>query len=186
MEYKLDTTVNKLIILFVLEKMEIPLIENSILDICTSRNNWINYMECKDILAQLLEASFIYCPDVGNDDEKRYTITYEGRNCLSHFYQRIPMSLREEMTEFIKNNRFNFKRIQEYTSEYHKNLDDGSYTVTLKIKEPIENQCMFELKMKVFDRACAISTCKKWQNKAPITYETIYENLIESDDNEEN
>ena len=48
-----DSTVNKLVLLFVLEKIEIPLAENSILDICSSRNNWVNYMECKEILYSL-------------------------------------------------------------------------------------------------------------------------------------
>ena len=45
-EFTPDETVNKLILLFVLDQMEIPLTENSIIDICTSRNDWLNYMEC--------------------------------------------------------------------------------------------------------------------------------------------
>ena len=54
LEYSQDSTVNKLKLLFLLDKMEIPLTENNIIDICTSRNNWINYMDCKEILWQLL------------------------------------------------------------------------------------------------------------------------------------
>ena len=42
-----DETENKLILLFILDKMEIPLTENSIMDIATSRNNWLSYMDCK-------------------------------------------------------------------------------------------------------------------------------------------
>lgn len=57
MEFSQDSTVSKLTLLFILEKMEIPLTENSIIDICTSRNDWLNYMECKDVLYQLIEAN---------------------------------------------------------------------------------------------------------------------------------
>ena len=63
MEFSQDSTVSKLIMLFVMEKMEMPLTEKSIIDICTSQNDWLNYMECKDVLYQLLEANFIYCLD---------------------------------------------------------------------------------------------------------------------------
>ena len=55
-----DPLVNKLILLFVFDKMECPLTENTILDICCSSNNWIAYMDCKPIINQLIEHGFIY------------------------------------------------------------------------------------------------------------------------------
>ena len=45
MQVKGDATLNKLIILFVFDKMEVPLSENTILDMCCSSNNWIAYMD---------------------------------------------------------------------------------------------------------------------------------------------
>ena len=40
MDFEQDNTIHKLKLLFVLDKMEIPLTENNIIDICTSSNNW--------------------------------------------------------------------------------------------------------------------------------------------------
>ena len=40
MDFVPDNTVNKLILLYVLDKMEIPLTENSILEICSSQNGF--------------------------------------------------------------------------------------------------------------------------------------------------
>ena len=54
MEFNHDTLQSKLILLFMFEKIEMPLSEKSIMDICTSQNDWLNYMECKDILFQLI------------------------------------------------------------------------------------------------------------------------------------
>lgn len=174
-----DSTVNKLILLFILEKIEIPLSENSILDICSSRNNWINYMECKEILLSLLDVGFIYNIDQSND-EARYNITYEGRNCLSHFYRRIPLSLREEITEFTKKNRLYLKRSQEYIADYEK-LEDGSYNLKLKIRSPFDSEPMFNIEFRAPSRSSAINAVKLWREKAPSIYENVYESLIEED-----
>ena len=68
-----DQLTNKLILLFVLDKMEIPLTEISLLDICTNRNDWLNYMDCKDIMWQLQNVDFIIkCVDAEN--ESRYKV----------------------------------------------------------------------------------------------------------------
>lgn len=178
MDFTPDSTINKLILLFVLDKMEIPLSDNSIMDICTSRNNWLNYMDCKDILWQLLETHFVYKTN-GDNSECRYAITLDGRDCLSHFYLRIPQSLRENITNFCKDNRMEFKRSQEYVSSYEKN-PDGSHTVTLKIKEPMVNLPLLEVKLKTPTRHSAIMACKKWNEKAPNIYEFLYDGLIEN------
>lgn len=188
MDFSIDASIdqakiltNKLKILFLLEKMEIPLTENNILDICTRKSNeWlkIGYMDCKEILWQLQESGFIYITDNQNE-EKRYTLTYEGRSCLSHFYLRIPQSIREKITTFAKENRMNMKRQQEYVSEYFKN-EDGSHTVLLKIKEPLVPQSLLEIKLKAPTRQIAIDACKKWNDNAPNVFEYLYDNLIDN------
>ena len=43
-----------------MDKVEMPLTENSIIEICAVKNNWINYMDCLDLLYQLSEAKLIY------------------------------------------------------------------------------------------------------------------------------
>ncbi len=177
MEYTPDVTINKLTLLFILDKMEIPLTENSIIDICTSRNKWLNYMECKDILWQLETIGFIYNSDT-ESEESKYAITVDGRNCLSHFFLRIPISLREQITQFVKENRMSFKRSQEYLSDYSKNAD-GTYTVVLKIKEPMISQPLLEIKLKTPSRHSAILACKKWKDKASNVFEFLYDSVLD-------
>lgn len=85
MQVKGDSSLNKLIILFVFDKMEVPLSENTILDMCCSSNNWIAYMDCQPIIAQLIEHGFIY--DISTSSgEPMYTITPDGRVCLANFF----------------------------------------------------------------------------------------------------
>lgn len=174
-----DNTTMKLILLFVMDKMEIPLTEDSIIDICTSRNNWLRYMDCKDCMWQLLDIGYLAKTNMGDAD--RYNITYEGRNCLSNFYLKIPISTREEITTFAKENRMDFKRAQEYVGNYFKN-NDGSYTISLKIKDPLEAQNLFELKIVYPSRKAAIEATKKWKNVAPQIFENVYETLLFEDE----
>lgn len=177
MEFEQDNTIQKLKLLFVLEKMEIPLTENNIIDICTSSNNWFTYLDLKEAMFELLDVKFI-CENKIENEETRYTITFDGRNCLSHFYFRIPKDMREKITAYSQDNRMNFKRSQEYVSEYFKN-PDGSYSVILKIKEPILTNTLLQLKLKAPNRTSAVEATKRWTDKAPAIYEHIYDNLLD-------
>ena len=171
-----DNTTNKLILLFLLDKMEMPLTEDSVISICTNQNQWLKYMDCKDILWQLLDVGYIAKTQV--DEENRYNITHEGRNCLSNFYQKIPNSTREEITNFTKENKMSLKRAQEYVGTYFKNKDE-SYTVNLKIRDPLETQNLFELKIVFPSRKLAINATKRWKEKAANIFEYVYETLYD-------
>lgn len=168
-----DDIVNKLILLFIFDKMEMPLTETSLIDICTNKNDWLNYIDYKNIMWQLQNVNLIY-KTVDSENESRYNITIQGRECLSHFFYKIPISLREEITLFAKNNRMQFKRNQEYVGKYLKN-NDGSYTATLQIKDTLEGRSMFQVKISVPTCKQAINVCKNWKDKAPQIYEKIYD-----------
>ena len=177
-----DNTTMKLILLYVLEKMEIPLTEDSIIDICTSKNSWLRYMDCKDCMWQLLEIGYIAKTNAGEFD--RYNITYDGRNCLSNFYLKIPSTTRDAISTFAKENRMEFKRAQEYVGNYFKN-PDGSYTISLKIKDPLEAQNLFELKIVYPSRKSAIDATKKWKSTAPQIFEYVYDSLVPDENDDE-
>ena len=172
---------DKLVMLFVLDKMEIPLTEDSILDICSVKNDWIkNYMDCKAIIHDLTQSKLLY--KLGNLEQGKelFSLTYEGRECLSYLYRRIPFSLRENISQYLQINKLNVKSSQEYTATYNKN-DDGSYNVILRIYEPLITVPMFELKIKAPSRQSANEAIHKWKTSAPTIYESIYEKLINID-----
>ena len=132
MQFKGETSVNKLIILFVFDKMESPLSERTLLDICSSSNDWIHYMDCVVLIHKLLDDGFI-C-QIPGEDEPLYAMTTEGRETLANFYVTIPKSSREEISRFVKNNSSRIRTRQDCKADYFQNKD-GTYTVFLKIKE---------------------------------------------------
>lgn len=172
---------DKLTMLFVVEKMEIPLTEDSILDICSMKNNWIeNYMDCKAMIHDLVDSNLLYKISNENDTKELFAISYEGRECLSHLWRRLSLEKREAISAYLQANKLTVKSAQEYTATYKKN-SDGSYNVQLKIYEPQTTTPMFDLIIKAPTRQSANEASQKWKAKAPQIYEQIYEKLINVD-----
>jgi len=170
-----DELHDKLILLFVFDKMEIPVTEKTLLDLCCVDNAWLNYMTCKDLVPQLIEAGFVFISN--NAAGSLMNITTDGRECLNHFFTRLPSTLREEIFTYIKANRIVYRRKQEYFSDYYKN-PDGTYTVCLKIIGVA--QPVMELKLVVPDRTKAKWIYKNWEENAPNIYGLLYSNLVEA------
>ena len=136
-------------------------------------------MDCLDLLYQLSESKLIYKVNC-KEGEFRYDLTVEGRDCLSYFYKRIPIALRDEIIDFTKRNRISIKQSQEYYANYT-DADDGSYVVTMRIYENLISAPLFEIKVKAPTRQSAEEACKKWRQSAPNIYEHIFEKLINTD-----
>ncbi len=171
-----EKTLNKLILLFVFDKMEVAVSENSLLDICCSANAWIPYMDCKPLISELLDSEFIYSIKRQHAHGPLFSITPNGRMCLAYFFAKIPSSLREDIAGFVKANRMKYRRKQEYDSDYYKN-SDGTYTVALKILDLTKP--VLEVKFSIPDRSTAKAVCKNWDEKAASFYEVLYDTLVD-------
>ena len=166
---------DKLIVLYVLDKMEMPLAEESILSICADANDWMPYINCQHALNRLTEASLIH----RNVAQKTiYTITPSGRDCLANFYTRIPLSRREEINDFIRKERLAYKKNQELFRDYYKNKD-GTYTVHVSICEMESDTPMLDIKLSVDTRKSAKYIYNHWDEKAAKIYELLYDNLFD-------
>lgn len=170
-DFVADEMVKKLILLFLMEKMEFPLTDESLNEIISQNPDIMNYMEYREALFQLIESKFVYQTVKGS--ETCFNITQDGRGALGHFYQKIPASIREQIIEYARENRQKFKRRQEYTWDYFKNAD-GTYTVVLRIQTAAAGDNLLEIKFKTDTRQSAKSVANKWREKASEVYELIY------------
>ena len=67
--------------------MEIPINEETLIELCSSDNEWIpNYLVCKETLVQLIDAGFVYVTSQSPQTGPLYTITPDGRVCLAHTF----------------------------------------------------------------------------------------------------
>ena len=167
-----DSKIQKLVILFVFDRMAIPMSEAVLLDICTSENNWLGYMDCKQYLTELLETNLLY--RVPKSD--CINITQDGIGCLALFFTRIPSSIRDDINAYARENRMRFKKRQSYFCDYSKNAD-GTYTVIMRINSDIAT--LMELKLVVANRQLAKYLYKSWVDKASQTYALIHDTLLD-------
>lgn len=175
MQVQGEVSINKLIILFVFDKMETALSERTVVEMCSTWNTWLNYMDCVDLLPRLVDDGFL-CLAAVSEDETLYSITPDGRDSLNNFYIMIPKSIRNEIITFVKNNSGKLRNRQECKADYFQNAD-GTYTVFLKILAPV--QPMLELKFVLPDKKTAQKIYKNWESKASELYSAIYETLVD-------
>ena len=173
-QYSSNETTGKLILLYVLDKMECDLTEDTIIDMCYYQTKWVSYFTCKIALSELTRSGYIQ--EVKSiQKDKYYKITTEGRSCLSYFFSEIPTSLKEEIAQFIHENKLAYKRKQEYFSDLIKNKD-GSYTVILKILEPTSTD--LEIKLNASNQQVAKDIQRNWQENASKVYASIFDTLL--------
>jgi hypothetical protein len=170
--------INALLLLFIFDKMDIPITEATVSEMCL-RNSWVGYMDYSQAFAQILEQKWI-CPVEGSGSatagEVHYTMSADGRMCLALLYAEIPTSLRASVVEYVNANRMYFRRRQEYFSDYYPN-PDGTFSVLLRITDPARP--VLEVVLTVDTRALAKSIHDKWQQKAPQVYGALHDILIE-------
>jgi hypothetical protein len=168
---------NKLLVLFILEKLEMQISEDSLLQMCAVDNNWIPYFYCKQVISELAGANFILRnPDENKTSSFLVSINEDGKVCLSHFFKDIPCSVREEVTAYIRNTKLEYKRKQEFCSKCNRDKD-GSYKVSCQILKAEES--IFKLSFNVATHGKALSICNNWTQKAPEVYKTFLDILID-------
>ena len=96
----MDTTISKLILLYVFDQMEIPITIETLNDMCCSQNDWLTYMTLTEVLPDLVQANFVFRDN--STKTAYYKITSEGRDCLNYFFMKIPSSTRKEIGSYIK------------------------------------------------------------------------------------
>ena len=79
MQVQGEMSVNKLIVLFVFDKMESALSERTVVEMCTAGNTWLNYMDCMELFPKLVDNGFL-CRVPAPDEEPLYTLTSDGRD----------------------------------------------------------------------------------------------------------
>ncbi len=168
---------NKLLILFILDKYETAISQEILTQMCCIDNNWIPYFCFGHFVDELIGARFVISEaDKNGGSDHLLSISDDGKVCLSYFYSSIFKSLRDDVSEYIRQNKLKYRKKQEFVCNYEKNKD-GSYTVHCIV---LNGQViLFELKFVVPNLRKAESVAVKWQDAAPEVYKNYVDLLID-------
>lgn len=163
-----ELSLNKLIILYMLNILQKPLSNSKISEFILNKN-YTNYFSLQEYLGQMLESELIKV--ISKAHMSFYEITETGKTTLDFFENRIPDSIKQEIVDYLKENKYEIKNSLEISAEYIPGLK-GDYLVHCIAKE--NKEIILELKLTVYDKEYAIKICNNWNLKN----HEIYKNLL--------
>lgn len=160
-----DLAINKLIILYILNKLNKP-VTNSTLTQIVLENNLINYFSLQQYISELINAGFI---NTIKDNKKQFLIlSNKGIDTLNFFFNRIPNSKIEQLDDYLENTSDDKNKIT-YTFEY--SPTKSGFEVLLILKQSKNNILELKIPAKTLDEVQIIKN--NWQNKNAEIYEKV-------------
>ncbi|KAJ50452.1 putative transcriptional regulator [Clostridium tetanomorphum] len=171
-EDTLELAENKLLLLYIFNKVQIPITNNQVTQIILE-NNFINYFTLQQYLSELVSSNFLkYTED---ENKHRLEITEKGKKVLVLFSNRISNNKINVLDEYLNKEINNIKREVTITSDYTIEHKD-KFIVNLRA---VENDItLLDLKITVDSNKQARDLCSKWKNNSSEIYSKILNLLI--------
>lgn len=163
---------NKLLVLYILEQIKLPISNNRITQIILE-NNFINYFTLQQYISELHTADFISYSE--KDGKSRIILSDNGRKVLSLFEDRISPVKKELVEQYLKEHIQSIKKEITVTADYtiEKN---NSFIVNLKAVE--NDSILIDIKINVPTNNHAKKLCSKWKSSSSEMYNDIIQLLF--------
>ncbi len=163
---------NKLLLLYLIDKMEVPLTQSKISQFALEEN-YINYFSLQQFLADMVEVGYLEKSIV--DNTTYYSVTDQGVVALDYFKKRIPANVRNKINKYVEINKKSVKRDYEVIANYFYEQNNNEYTVKCGIYE--DETTLLELILSVVSRDEAKLICKNWRKNVNDLYGDILKKL---------
>ena len=170
---------NKVLILYVLNKLQDGIKNDNLYKIVSSANN-MNYFYFKELLTDLIESNFV--GSFTKDEDTIIKITSNGQNALSLTKSLLPGILKLKADTVFKEEISNIAEQSSIITEYIPK-NEKNYTVKCKIVE--KNETIFEVATFAGSRDRAKQISDNWKNNANTIYPKIIDLLLNGDNNNE-
>lgn len=170
----LDLAESKLIVLYAMHKLNMPVTNNQLTNIMIE-NNIMNYFYLQQYLIDLKNSNFI---TTSSDNNKQfYIITDEGEKILNYFINRVPLTVKEKIENLVQSNADKIKQEIEITADYIPE-NENEYIVECRVNENKTN--LIDLKINVPNKHQAKVICDNWTNNTSIIFGEILDSLTKT------
>ena len=166
------TTLYKLMILYMLNKVNFPLSNTQLSEFMLERQ-YTNYFTFQECINSLVTDGFIL--EITYRNSTQYKLTKEGEDTISFFYTKISNAIRNDIDEYLKKNKYNLKCEVGTISDYYRSTN-GSYIVHCQVKEGDTNLIELNLSVPLEEQADAM--CAKWKDASQEIYDFIVHKLM--------
>lgn len=167
---------NKLIILYLLQKMGISLSHSEISQFLLSKD-YMDYFSLQDYLTELVEASWL--EKTQEHKNTRYLLTDDGNDVINFFKNHITDPIKEEIKLYVKENNKRIRAEYAITANYFPIFND-EFLVKCGVCDDNENSLM-EISVAVVSKEQAQQMCKNWRKNINTLYGTLMNTLLSSD-----
>ncbi len=165
-------TLYKLIILYMLQKVDFPLTNAQISSFLLDRE-YTTYFTFQSALSELLESQMISVESVHSCSY--YSITEEGTEALTYFHSRISPEILAEIDQYLTENKMQMRDEVSVLADYYKNTG-GDFSVHVLVREKFSNP--IELTVTVPDEEEAKKACARWKECSQQIYEYVMQELL--------
>lgn len=174
---------NKLLILYLINRLELPMSRAQIVDFIMQKE-LMDYFTLEQTLAGMAEAGLLEAvveTDAQDVNTTRYLVTGEGLTMLEYFEGRITRPVRLLINQYIEENRGKIKKDFENVANYFPNVDNNEFKVKCGVYE--DNRAIIELFVSVDTREQAKLIQANWRTNASELYTKIIEALTSDGEN---
>ncbi len=165
-------TLYKLIVLYMLDKVDFPLTNSQISSFILDKG-YTSYFTLQSVLSELTEAKLVRQETIRNSSY--FSLTDSGAETLLYFHKRISKAIREEIDQYMRENKMQLRDEVSVLADYYKNTAN-EYSVRCLVKERHSNP--IDLTITVPDEAQAKAVCANWKTKCQAVYEFMMKELL--------
>ncbi len=165
-------TLYKLIVLYMLRKVNFPLSNTQITEFMIDRD-YTDYFHVQEAIHDLVDARLITVKTIRNSSQ--YTATNDGEKTLEYFSNEIPYAKKKEIDQYLKDNAFELRNESCMIADWSL-TGDGGYAVNCRVNEGRET--LISLTIQVATEQEAERICDKWPAAAPQIYLNLMKQLL--------
>lgn len=165
-------TLYKLIVLYMLSKVDFPLPKTQIYDFILGRE-YTNYLTLQQAIGELAEAGLVTSQAVRNRTQLQ--ITPEGLETLNFFRGRITEEIRADIDRFFQENNVEIRNEMSVYANYRKN-SSGEYDAHLIAKD--HGADLVNITLSVPSEETASAICDNWKAKNQDIYQYLIRQLF--------
>ncbi len=164
-------TLYKLIILFMLDRVDFPLTTSQLSQFILDKG-YTNYFSFQQALNELEDAGFIQSEQIRNTTQ--FHLTPEGKEALDMFDYKISTAIKDDIYAYFAAEKINLRNEVEIFATYYPAKRE-EYTVQCTILE--RKETMLDIKLNVPTLEQATRICDTWQEKSNSIYDYLVRQL---------
>ena len=165
-------TLYKLIVLYMLEKVDFPLTTSQISEFILDKG-YTTYFKLQETLSEMVESGLLRVETTHN--RTLYHLTENGAETIQFFKNKISTAIQNDIDEFLKEKRYDLKEEDAIKSDYYLNTNH-EYEVRCQIVE--NGFSLIDLKITVPTEIEAETIASNWSRESQKIYSSLLSQLL--------